>query len=42
MVLFFDDSTMDAKLQAGAREEAGKFVESTASANRLMAVVDFS
>jgi VWFA-related protein len=41
MVLFFDDSTMDPKLQVGAREEAGKFVESTASPNRLMAVVNF-
>ena len=41
LVLFFDDSTMDARLQVGAREEAEKFVESTASANRLVAVVDF-
>jgi VWFA-related protein len=41
MVLFFDDSTMDPSLQIRAREEAGKFVESTASPNRLMAVVDF-
>jgi len=41
MVLFFDDSTMDPSLQVRAREEAGKFVESTASPNRLMAVVDF-
>ena len=41
MVLFFDDSTMDPGLQIQAREAAGKFVESTASPNRLMAVVDF-
>ena len=41
MVLFFDDSTMDPSLQVRAREEAGKFVESTASPNRMMAVVDF-
>ena len=41
MVLFFDDSTMDPGLQMRAREAAGKFVESTASPNRLMAVVDF-
>jgi VWFA-related protein len=41
MILFFDDSTMDPSLQMRAREEAGKFVESTASPNRLMAVVDF-
>jgi VWFA-related protein len=42
MILFFDDSTMDPKLQVGAREEAGKFVESTASPDRLMAVVNFT
>jgi VWFA-related protein len=41
MVLFFDDSTMDAGLQIQARAAAGKFVESTASPQRLMAVVDF-
>lgn len=41
MVLFFDDSTMDPALQVQARQAAGKFVESTASPNRLMAVVDF-
>jgi VWFA-related protein len=41
MVLFFDDSTMDPALQLQARKAAGKFVESTASPNRLMAVVDF-
>jgi len=42
MVLFFDDSTMDAGLQAYARKQAVKFVEGTASPNRQMAVVDFS
>jgi VWFA-related protein len=41
-VLFFDDSTMDPKLQMGAREQAGKFVESTASPHDLMAVVNFA
>src|SRR5208282_1501164 len=41
MVLFFDDSTMDPALQIQARQAAGKFVESTASPNRMMAVVDF-
>jgi VWFA-related protein len=41
MVLFFDDSTMDANLQAYARQQAVKFVEGTASPNRLMAVVDY-
>ncbi len=41
IVLFFDDSTMDANLQAYARQQAVKFVESTASPNRLMAVVDY-
>lgn len=42
MVLFFDDSTMGANLQIQARQAAGKFVESTASPNRMMAVVDFN
>ena len=41
MVLFFDDSTMDPAFKSQARQAAGKFVESTASPNRLMAVVDF-
>ncbi len=41
MVLFFDDSTMSPALQTQARQAAGKFVESTASSNRMMAVVDF-
>jgi VWFA-related protein len=42
MVLFFDDSTMAPGDQGRAREAAAKFVEGTASPNRLMAVVDFS
>ena len=41
MVLFFDDSTMSPGLQIDARQAAAKFVESTASPNRMMAVVDF-
>jgi len=41
MVLFFDNSTMDAADQMRARQAAGKFVERTASPNRMMAVVDF-
>jgi VWFA-related protein len=41
MVLFFDNSTMAPSDQGRAREAAGKFVESTASPNRQMAVVDF-
>jgi VWFA-related protein len=42
MVLFFDDSTMAPSDQSRAREAAAKFVEGTASPNRLMAVVDFA
>ncbi len=41
MVLFFDNSTMDTQDQMRARQAAAKFVERTASPNRLMAVVDF-
>jgi VWFA-related protein len=41
MVLFFDNSTMAPSDQRQAREAAAKFVESTASPNRQMAVVDF-
>jgi len=41
MVLFFDNSTMAPSDQGRAREAAGKFVESTASPNRQVAVVDF-
>jgi len=41
MVLFFDDSTMNPADQMRARQAAAKFVERTASPNRMMAVVDF-
>jgi VWFA-related protein len=41
MVLFFDNSTMDPGDQTRARQAAAKFVEGTASPNRMMAVVDF-
>ena len=41
MVLFFDNSTMAPSDQGRVREAATKFVESTASPNRQMAVVDF-
>jgi VWFA-related protein len=42
MVLFFDDSSSDPGLKMAARDAARKFVESAASPERLMAVVDFS
>ncbi|MBV9608185.1 MAG: VWA domain-containing protein [Acidobacteria bacterium] len=41
LVLFFDNSTMDAADQMRARQAAAKFIESNASAQNLMAVVDF-
>jgi VWFA-related protein len=41
LVLFFDDSTMDLADQARARQEAAKFIDKTASPDRLMAIVDF-
>jgi VWFA-related protein len=42
MILFFDNSTMDVTAQQiEERQAAAKFVEMTASPNRLMAVVDF-
>jgi VWFA-related protein len=41
MVLFFDNSTMGPADQIQARQAAAKFVEGTASLNRLMAVIDF-
>jgi VWFA-related protein len=41
MVLFFDNSTMEPADQVQARQAAAKFVEGTASLNRMMAVVDF-
>jgi VWFA-related protein len=42
MVLYFDDSTMEAADQMRARDAAGKFVASTASPNCLVAVAEFS
>jgi VWFA-related protein len=41
LVLFFDNSTMDASDQMRARQAAAQFIEKTASSDRLMAVVDF-
>src|ERR1700735_2293031 len=41
MVLFFDDSTMDAGEQARARDAAAKFIDQNAGPDRVMAVVDF-
>src|SRR5271157_265932 len=41
IVLFFDESTMDLADQAYARKAAGQFISTTASGDRLMAVVDF-
>jgi VWFA-related protein len=41
IVLFFDDSTMNAADQMVARRAANQFVEKTASPERLMAVVDY-
>lgn len=41
LVLFFDNSTMDAGDQARAREAAAKFIDANAAPNHLMAIVDF-
>lgn len=41
LVLFFDNSTMDAGDQIRARQAAGKFIEANAGPDRLMAVIDF-
>ena len=41
MVLFFDNSTMNAADQAQARIAAGKFIDANAAPNRLIAVTDF-
>ena len=41
MVLFFDNSSTNPEFQMIARDAARKFVEMTASPNRMMAVVDF-
>ncbi len=42
LVLFFDNANMAVADQSRAREAAGKFVDSNAGPNRLIAVADFS
>ena len=42
MVLFFDNSHMDAGGQMRARQAAAKFVDANAGPNRMMAVVNYS
>jgi VWFA-related protein len=41
MVLFFDNSTMDANDQIRARDAASKFIDANAGPNRLIAIADF-
>src|SRR5271155_4546439 len=41
LILFFDNSTMDAPDQIQARGAAAKFIDANASPDHLMAVVDF-
>ena len=41
IVLFFDNSTMDAGGQVQARQAAAKFIDSNAGPNRMMAIVNF-
>src|SRR5580698_1839194 len=41
IVLFFDNSTMEAGAQAQARQAAAKFIDANAAPNRLMAIVNF-
>jgi VWFA-related protein len=41
LVLFFDNSTMESGDQIRAREAAGKFIDTNAGPNRLMAIVNF-
>jgi VWFA-related protein len=41
LVLFFDNSTLDAGNQMKARDAASKFIDANAVPNRLIAVVDF-
>lgn len=41
LVVFFDNSTMDMADQIRARQAAAKFVEATAGANHMMAIVNF-
>lgn len=42
LVLFFDNSTMDFSHQQQARQAAGRFVDSNAGPNRMMAVVEYA
>ena len=42
MILFFDNSSMQAPEQIQARGAAAKFIEKTAGPDRLMAVVDLA
>jgi len=42
LVLFFDNSTMNTADQIRARQAAGKFIDSNAGPNRLIAVVNFA
>ena len=41
VVLFFDNSTMDFADQAQARKAAGQFIDASAAANRLMAIINY-
>jgi VWFA-related protein len=41
LVLFFDNSTMDASEQVRARQAAAKFIDANSGPNHLIAVVDF-
>jgi VWFA-related protein len=41
LVLFFDNSTMDANDQMRARQAAAKFIDDNAGSSRLVAIVDF-
>src|ERR1700735_2656543 len=41
LILFFDNSTMDAGDHAQARTAAGKFIDQNAGPDRVMAVMDF-
>jgi len=41
LVLFFDNSTMDAGDQGRARQAAAQFIDANAGPNRLIAVIDF-
>jgi VWFA-related protein len=41
IVLFFDNSTMDAGAQVQARQAAANFIDSNAGPNKMMAIVNF-